>query len=230
MSKLRELRNANNLSMAQLGELAGTSGQTIERLEKGKMELTKTWAKKLAPHLGTTAKELMFPEEDENTGNKSNGLAASWHGSIAKAKVCGIVCAGLWLESGDLLQTGFSQVPSVPTKFPELNQFSFQCHGPSMDLENIRDGDYVVCVSFEEARESPQDKDLVVIERHNGKLLERTVREAILGDGGISFWPRSTDERYRDPVVLAKIDDPVAEDGLSVTIVGLVVGVFSPRG
>lgn len=216
--------------MKKLGELAGTSAQTTERLEKGQMKLTKEWAERFAPHLETTPQELMFSDSPQLQVEKMlTKRDMPWRGSIATAKVRGTVGAGVWFESDDLLKVGFSQVSYVPTKFSELTQFAFQCSGPSMDLENIRHGDYVVCVPFEEAKPSPEDGDLVVIERRNGKLVERTVRQVVLSSVGVEFWPRSTDERFREPVILQEIDHPAASDGLSIDIVGLVVGVFSPR-
>ena len=48
--------------MAKLGKSAGTSAQQIERLEKGQRPLSKKWAEKIAPHIGLTAQDLMFPE------------------------------------------------------------------------------------------------------------------------------------------------------------------------
>ena len=229
MSKLRELRTAHDFSMKRLGELAGTTAQTVERLEKGKMKLTKEWAERLAPHLGVTAQALVFDEASYQEGEVSAERDKNWSASIAKADVRGSVCAGLWFESNDLLQAGFEQVPYVPTKFNDLEQFAFQFSGVSMDLENIRHGDYVVCVPFGDARSAPVSGDLVVIERRNGKLVERTVRKTTLDGDSVAFWPQSTDARFKDPVILPKVGDRLAADGLQVNIVGLVIGVFSPR-
>jgi transcriptional regulator with XRE-family HTH domain len=61
MTWLRSLRTKNNLSQAQLAEMAGTSQPQIKRLEDGERKLTKEWAERLAPHLNVTAEELLFP-------------------------------------------------------------------------------------------------------------------------------------------------------------------------
>ncbi|WP_246388849.1 helix-turn-helix domain-containing protein [Microvirga mediterraneensis] len=61
MTWLRSLRTKNNLSQAQLAELAGTSQPQIKRLEDGERKLTKEWAERLAPHLHVSAEELLFP-------------------------------------------------------------------------------------------------------------------------------------------------------------------------
>jgi transcriptional regulator with XRE-family HTH domain len=59
-SPLFRARLARELSRPQLAELAGTSPQQIERLEKGMREMTRTWADRLAPHLGVSPEFLVF--------------------------------------------------------------------------------------------------------------------------------------------------------------------------
>lgn len=64
MDHLRALREAADLTQKELAELVGTSQPQIKRLESGDRELTPAWAKKLAPHLGVTAMQIVFPEEN----------------------------------------------------------------------------------------------------------------------------------------------------------------------
>jgi phage repressor protein C with HTH and peptisase S24 domain len=62
MPSLRALREQKGLSQAKLASLAGTSQPQIKRLEDGERELTKAWAERLAPHLGVTPEEILFPD------------------------------------------------------------------------------------------------------------------------------------------------------------------------
>lgn len=62
MVDLKSLREARGLTQAQLADKAGTSQPQINRLEKGERELTRDWAERLAPWLGTTPFKLIFPE------------------------------------------------------------------------------------------------------------------------------------------------------------------------
>lgn len=62
MDDLKGLREALDLTQAQLAEMAGTSQPQIKRLESGERELTRSWAERLAPHLKTTALQIMFPD------------------------------------------------------------------------------------------------------------------------------------------------------------------------
>ena len=60
-SPLRAARKAiEGLSLGKLAELAGTSRQQIQRLEKGQRGLSREWAIRLAPHVGVRPEKLMF--------------------------------------------------------------------------------------------------------------------------------------------------------------------------
>lgn len=53
-ASLRDFRDAAGLTLAALADRVGTTVSQISRLEKGERKLTKQWAERLAPHLGTT--------------------------------------------------------------------------------------------------------------------------------------------------------------------------------
>jgi transcriptional regulator with XRE-family HTH domain len=61
-TNLKKARTALGLSQARLGALAGTSGQQIDRLEKGERKLTREWAERLAPHVNVPPEKLVFGE------------------------------------------------------------------------------------------------------------------------------------------------------------------------
>lgn len=60
MTRLTKLMKQAGLTQARLATLVGTTQPQIFRLLKGKRELTRDWAIKLAPHLHLSANELMF--------------------------------------------------------------------------------------------------------------------------------------------------------------------------
>lgn len=60
-SHLENLRRKAGYTMQQLADLAGTTAPQINKLEKGQRDLDKKWALRLAPYLGVTAEELIFP-------------------------------------------------------------------------------------------------------------------------------------------------------------------------
>lgn len=55
-------RERAGLSKAELARRVGTTRQQLGRLEDGKRKLTKEWAEKIAPILGCTPSDLLFPE------------------------------------------------------------------------------------------------------------------------------------------------------------------------
>jgi len=59
---LRTLRQRRKLSLAAVAEKAGTSPQQVARLESGERKMTREWAERLAPALGVSPVELLFPE------------------------------------------------------------------------------------------------------------------------------------------------------------------------
>lgn len=60
MSLIRQLREQNALSQADLAAAAGTSQPQINRLETGERKMTKKWAERLAKPLNTSAIVLLF--------------------------------------------------------------------------------------------------------------------------------------------------------------------------
>lgn len=59
---LKAFREAAGLTQPELARKSGVENvQNVSRIERGERRLTQEWADKFAPHLGTTARELMFP-------------------------------------------------------------------------------------------------------------------------------------------------------------------------
>lgn len=59
-SPLAAAMNDAGMSMAALARHSKTSRQQVQRLVKGGRKLSKEWAERFAPHLATTAAQLMF--------------------------------------------------------------------------------------------------------------------------------------------------------------------------
>lgn len=59
---LREFRIAAGLSQPDLAKAADTNVQNVSRIERGDRKLTQEWADLFAPHLKTTAQQIMFPD------------------------------------------------------------------------------------------------------------------------------------------------------------------------
>lgn len=63
-NNIQQFREAKGWSRPQLGERMGTSGQQIERLEKGQRKLTQDWIDKAAKAIGVSPSDIITPLDD----------------------------------------------------------------------------------------------------------------------------------------------------------------------
>lgn len=68
VNNIQRLREAKGWSRPQLGIRMNTSGQQIERLEKGQRNLTQEWIDRAAAALGATPAEIITPLGDDFEG------------------------------------------------------------------------------------------------------------------------------------------------------------------
>jgi len=181
--------------------------------------MTVKWANRIAPVLGIDPADLLSIDSDKHWTN--NQLTPT--GAVP---VVGEAAAGRWLERDDAYQEDQPLIAGVVGRYPGLKQFSYKISGKSMDLKRIHHGDFVVCVPYFDARTHISTGDIVVVERHQGQLTERTVKEIIVNKTHYELWPRSTDKNYQKPLKINK-KDSMSEDGTTVEIVGLVIGVYA---
>jgi phage repressor protein C with HTH and peptisase S24 domain len=104
MDDLKNLREANGFSQAELAKKAKTSQPQINRLETGERELTRTWAERLAPHLGTTAMRLMFPDAIDAGEVQSRARLISWvsAGALLQPDISPDIEDAPWVYAPDL--------------------------------------------------------------------------------------------------------------------------------
>lgn len=142
--------------------------------------------------------------------------------------VRGVTSAGVWFEHEQMIDEEPEPIPSIPGKYLHLEQFAFRVSGPSMNKKRIHNGDYIICVPYFDARVSPETGDIVVVERKQGHLIERSCKQLVVVGGGYELWPRSTDPRFQDPIRVKRCHDPAADDGIEIEIKGLVIAVHIP--
>lgn len=233
---LRAMRKAASLTQPELAEQTGIQQSTISQLESGKRKLLRSHAELLAPVLKISIDELMANEADADELNSQDAaqleLDRSYKVAVTYVQCVGLVGAG-WVDSAEPFDLDDDvQIPLVPGAYAEARQFGYRVVGNSMNAARIWDGDYVVCVPYWVARHGLANGDLVVIERHRGQLVERSVRQIVIGKTHIEFWPRSTDIRWQRPTVVLQRDMSAAElsedDDTTVTVIGLVIWRGAP--
>lgn len=210
------------MSQSRLAKAVDTDRQAINRLMARTRAVPKEWADRLAPHLDTTSVELQYGPGVTRAPDVEPGTAR-----VGQARVAGQVAAGMWLAENFVDATAYDPIPVVLARYPTLDQIAYKVVGPSMDRVRIFDGDYVITVPYWEARTSPRDGDIVVVESRSGHLVERTCKQVLSHPDRLELWPRSSHEEYQKPLVVPRAR-LTTDDGVEVEIVGLVVGVHRP--
>lgn len=219
MAKLLVMaRQKAGLTQAQLAEKVSTTQSQIQRLETGQRKLSLEWARKLAPHLRIDPVSLFVGEDYAKQIDSVNA-------SVTLVPVRGKVAAGLWMLHDDIVDE--VDIPAIPRK-DGLEQFAFQVSGNSMDKLGILHDWYVVCVPYWLSREALTQDDIVVVERRNGQLVERTCKQIALTPTHYELWPRSSDARWQEPIRILRTDPEKGEDGTEVEVVGRVVWKCAP--
>lgn len=209
MTMFKQIRADKKITQEALAEAVDTARGTINRLESGKMNMTRKWAERLAPHLGVTPAQLIF-EPDE--------LRKSIDLNVRLISVKGHVQAGAWTESFEWSEDDFYDV-AVP-KVPELegvNLYGAETRGPSMN-RIYQEGTILVFSDIIETGDVVESGKRYIIEREKpGGEREVTVKQAYIDEKG-ELWmvPSSDDPRFQTPLNLN------GEDGENITIKGRV--------
>lgn len=209
--------NAGFASASEAAARFNWSVPTYLSHENGSRGIRSDVAKKYARAFGVTAAWLLTGED--------NKPLISPQLPVDTLPVVGEVAAGVWLEQVGY-EEPFDHIPVVPDfRFAGVKQYALRVKGPSMDLL-IREGECVICVDAIDLGRTPQNNDIVVVQRTRkaGHLLETTLKQVeIRDDGRVELWPRSTDPRFQKPVVLHDGDDDV-----TVEITAYVIAVHRP--
>jgi transcriptional regulator with XRE-family HTH domain len=207
MNRIKELREGKGWTQEQLAEFCGTSGATIQRLERGRRKLTDKWIPLLSNALGVQPGEL-FVEIIEAV---KIGLP-----------VKGEAQAGVWREA-DIIHEPIRATLNIgpDARYEGKDQFAVLVQGNSMN-KKFTHGQYIVCVRWDELGREPRNGDIVVVERRDGGRIETTVKRVSLArNRPIMLAAESDDPKWKDPIPL--LPENEAE---TVTITALVVGRY----
>lgn len=138
-----------------------------------------------------------------------------------------VVQAGAWLEVDNVGQDRIAGPPvSADPAFPRDAQWLELVRGDSADLF-YPEGIYVHVVDAVAIGYAPRQDDFVVVERrrHQGGLIERSLKQIAIAGRRIELWPRSRNPKWKAPLDLKpekRADDDVVE------ISALVIGGYLP--
>lgn len=206
MNRIKDLREERGLTQDGLGELMGTTGETVQRLETGKRQLTQKWMERFAKALEVHVYELLEQRPPD------------WEGIPVMGKVQG----GNWREADE----DVSDTRKVPvrndSRYITLRQYALEVLGDSMD-KVFPGGQFIVCVPWADTGRALKHGDLIVAERQKNGLVEATVKRVKVINGKILLMPESTNPRFQKPLPL---DDGDPHEDVKVT--GLVIGRYEP--
>lgn len=206
MSRLKELLEERDISIAELARMVGTTHATISRLKSGNMQMTEHWARKIATAMKIGVAEIF----GEVIPPMTPGM-----------RVLGEVQAGVWKEAEVADELRYPPLPILPDHvYSKVTQFALRVRGESMNRV-VQDGMYIVCASWPELGREPEDGDLVVVERRRAGLVETTLKRVRMENGSVVFVPDSTDARWQEPVRIGDLGD-----GEEIAIIALAIGKY----
>ncbi len=136
--------------------------------------------------------------------------------------VIGPVQAGAWLMLDETPQDEPILVSAmVDRRYPHARQWLREVRGDSMNARGITPGDLAHIVDVTDAGVNLNSGMIVEVTRtrDGGSLREITLKEVEIGPDGMKLWPRSTNPRWVDPLVL---DDGNSGE-VEVQITGLLL-------
>jgi transcriptional regulator with XRE-family HTH domain len=211
MNSIKQLRIDKGLSQAELARLAGTNQPQIFKLEKSKLQLSKEWAERLAPHLGVSAPSLMFGHPPQLLG-VAPGLIVE-----------GSVEAGSFRDVS-LVDESPSEREVIPVardqRFPHAHQYSMIVSGDSMDAV-VDEGSYVTCAAWADLGLQLRPGMILHVEKHIGALVENTLKRYAERDGKRWLDPESSNRKHL-PIEIN------GDESTEILIKGLMTGYWKP--
>ncbi|MDR6818464.1 SOS-response transcriptional repressor LexA [Neorhizobium sp. 2083] len=175
-----------------------------------------------SPNAGNLAKLAAALETtpDWFYGTSDDELPLKRVQSVGGLDVMGKIQAGNWVDRSIIEDTYEREIIPVARdpRFPHAKQYALEVIGDSMDLE-YPEGCYVTCVDFWDSGISMKDGLILHVERHNGSLVEVTLKAVETIDGEQMLVPRSSNQKHK-PI---KIE---GDGGTEIVVKGIVTGSY----
>jgi len=217
-ARIRALRSALRMNQAEFALRVGVEQPTVSRWESAAVYPEVESIVRMAKLANVSRLEFEYGEDAATA--PINGRDNKNNGGI---KISGDVAAGVWVEQAVVDQPAEYLTGFVPDhRYDGMRQFALVVRGSSVDRLRIFDGDIVVCVDWADLGKDFSTGDIVVVERarYGGQMIETTLKQIEIRNGNVELWPRSTDPRFQEPVVLS---EPGEEEETTVRVTGLVV-------
>lgn len=142
---------------------------------------------------------------------------------LQELPLVGQVRAGAWLALDESVQDEpVMLTAALDGRYPHARQWLREVVGDSMNARGILNGDLAHLVDWAEAGVELATGQVIEVTRYRdgGELREVTLKEVeVKRVGSYLLWPRSTNPRWTDPIILNGGDD----DGPEVKVTGLLL-------
>ena len=202
------------MSLMSFSAKAGVEYSSLRKALRGNRDVQVSTLTAICKTLGVTIDEVI-------------------NSTVIKAKtskiafIVGQVAAGMWFEGKSVEQEPIGQVMCVNGRWSDYTQIAYEVVGDSMDQIGISDGSIIITVEYWKARDKIQDNDIVVVERRNGDLTERTVK--VVSIHAEEYWlePRSSNQRWKNTHIVVPREYNDTTDAhfskQNIEITGLVI-------
>jgi SOS-response transcriptional repressor LexA len=200
---VQKLLDQTGFNITQLARAAGLNPATLTRFMNSPVH---------KPNLSATT--LAKLEIYAGLGNSPNISTLHVRKRTVRLRVRGIAAAGLWRDISVLDQASTEEIPVIENhRYAGRTQYALKVEGSSVN-RRISDGDYAICVAWDEIGGEPQDGQYVHVERTRGGLQEVTIKMVrVLDSGSVELWQTPLDLSHPD-------------SDTEVVIRGLVIGSF----
>jgi transcriptional regulator with XRE-family HTH domain len=212
---LRLLRKRADLTQEQAADRYGVVVNSWRRYEWGQRDLSFDKLAKLAEAVESDRDELLRLRTEllggepgrEKPARTDNVVPFPSH-SVADdgLRIRDRVRAGAWFPADDMDQDEPKRFPATrDPRYPRADQWMSEVEGDSCNLLGINSGDLVHCVDIVEINYRPATGDIVEVERlrFDGAERELTIKQIeVQPDGSILLWPRSTNPKWQEPLVV----------------------------
>ncbi|WP_309628759.1 helix-turn-helix transcriptional regulator [Brevundimonas sp.] len=237
---LKRLRQRAGISQAEAADRAQIVEITWRRYEKGMRGVTLDKLIELVQAIGFDRDTLLMEQAAVVGGSPAPQTARSHLDRVASytpsPSDAGLIVrdrvqAGNWLEADDTGQASYRTFPAVRDgRYPYADQWLSEVMGDSVNRLNIFEGDMVHLVDAIAIGYHPRTDDVVEVERirNGGAERELTIKQIELVPNGMLLWPRSTNQRWSQPLELREGTGDGEE--IEVRIRGLVIGLHRRFG
>ncbi|MCB5205040.1 LexA family transcriptional regulator [Neorhizobium sp. T786] len=211
--RLRTRMDMLGLNALQTAKKAGLGDSYVRDILRGKTRSPNVEnIAKLASALDTTPDWFFTDSSEEQTVKRAS--------TVIGLDVIGKIQAGNWVDRSIIDEHAEHEIIPVArdARFPHARQYALHVEGDSMDLE-YPDGSYVTCVDFWDSGVTIKDGHILHVERHNGPLVEMTLKAVETINGVQMLAPRSSNPKHK-PI---KIEGDV---GTEILVRGIVTGSY----